>query len=278
MKNYKIVTDSSANILSMDQINLGVVPLHIIVGDQEFIDDETLDLGKMQTALSTHKGKTSTSCPNAHNWIDAFDNSEVIFCVTITSGLSGSCASANTAKEMYEQSYPDRKVYVIDSLSTGPEMVLIIRKIVALMKKDMEHEEIYNAICAYQKKSHLYFSLASVDNLAKNGRVNPLVAKGVGILGIRILGIASEQGTLEIKDKARGDKKAFKIIAEYLRKNGYTNGRIELAHNNNEQGALELRRLLIDELEAPMDIDIRQTRGLCSYYAEPGSFLIGYEA
>ncbi len=278
MNNYKIVSDSAADILSLDKLPLSIVPLHILVGEQEFVDDANIDLNQMQAALTSYKGKSSTACPSPQDWVDAFEDYEAVFCVTITSGLSGSCSSANTAKALYEGEHPDRKVYVIDSLSTGPEMVLILDKLQELILSGLDHTAINDAITDYQKSTHLYFSLASVNNLARNGRINPIIAKGVSLLGIRILGIASSEGKLEIKDKGRGDKSAFKSILSHLRNAGYKGGRIVLAHHGNESGAQELKELLIKELGAPADMDVHPTRGLCSYYAEPGSFLVGFEA
>ena len=85
--NYKIVADSSSNILSLDQANFTSVPLHILVGEHEFVDDEQIDLVSMQNALSSHKGKSSTSCPSPGDWEAAFEDAETVFCVTITSEL-----------------------------------------------------------------------------------------------------------------------------------------------------------------------------------------------
>ena len=194
--NYKIVTDSSANVLEIEGMDLGVVPLHVIVGEDDFVDNASLDLAKMQEALTSYKGKTSTACPGPQDWMQAFDGADVVFCITITSKLSGAYVSAKIAKDMYENDNEGKKVYVIDTLSTGPEMILIIEKIKELMEEDKSPDETYDSIMQYMKKTHLYFSLGSVDNLAKNGRVNPLLAKGINLLGIKLVGRASDEGTL----------------------------------------------------------------------------------
>lgn len=275
--NYKIVSDSSANLLNLEGVNFQSVPLHIIVADKDFEDNADVDLNEMQNSLSSHNGKSSTSCPSSQEWMDAFDDAEVVFCVAITSNLSGSCNSAKTAAAMYKSEHPDRKVYVIDSLSTGPEMVLIIDKIVELIDSNMNPDGIYKEICEYQKKIHLYFNLSSLDNFAKNGRISPILAKGIGILGIKIVGRASNEGTLEPMDKCRGDKRAYGCLISHLKKCGYNGGRIIISHTNNPDGANELNSLVKSELNYN-DAIIMENRALCSYYAEPGSVLIGFEA
>lgn len=275
--NYKIVSDSSANLLNLEGVNFQSVPLHIIVADKDFEDNTDVDLNEMQNSLSSHNGKSSTSCPSSQEWMDAFDDAEVVFCVAITSNLSGSCNSAKTAASMYLSAHPDRKVYVIDSLSTGPEMVLIIDKIIELINSNMNPDEIYKEICEYQKKTHLYFNLSSLDNFAKNGRISPILAKGIGILGIKIVGRASNEGTLEPMDKCRGDKRAYSCLISHLKKCGYAGGRIIISHTDNPDGANELNSLVKSELNCN-DAIIMENRALCSYYAEPGSVLIGFEA
>ena len=57
----KIVADSSANLLSLPDIDFGVVPLHIIVGENDYIDDDKIDLTAMQENLSSYKAQVLTN-------------------------------------------------------------------------------------------------------------------------------------------------------------------------------------------------------------------------
>ncbi len=276
MVNCRIVTDSSANLLPSEGVELGVVPLHVIVGQEEFIDNQNVDLTAMQQSLKRYKGRSSTACPGPAEWISEFNDADVVFCVTITSGLSGCCDSARTAKAMYESEHPGKVVYVVDSLSTGPEMVLLVEKLMDFAKSESSHEEVFKKICDYQKRTHLFFSLASVDNFAKNGRINPILAKGIGMLGIRILGTASSEGQLQIVDKCRGDKSGIRYIVNYLAKKGYNGSKIIIAHNGNPMGAAALLEALKERF-GHFEYLIHPTRALCSYYAEPESLLVGFE-
>lgn len=272
----KIVSDSAANLTEFSGLDFVSVPLHIIVGDKEFVDESGVDVKAMQAAIDSFKGKTSTACPSPQDWITAFGDTEDVFCITITSGLSGSYNSACTAKQMHEQEYPDRHVYIIDSLSTGPEMVLYVEKINELAAKGMNAAEINDYMMKYTKNTRLCFSLASLNNLARNGRVNPILAKGVGLLGIRIVGIASEEGTLHPQHKGRGDKKAIEHMIATMKEHGYKKGRAIIAHNDNLAGAEELKAQIVAEF-GKFNGFIHQTTALCSYYAERESLLVGFE-
>ena len=146
-----------------------------------------------------------------------------------------------------------------------------------LILAGMEPEKIYEEIRAYHQTTHLYFSLASVDNFAKNGRVSHVIAKGIGLMGIWIVGTASPEGTLDFKGKCRGDKKVMALILEKMKELGYNGGRVIIAHNQNEAAALQLK-MRIEELFGTFNGVIHPERALCCYYAEPGSVMIGFEA
>jgi DegV family protein with EDD domain len=208
--------------------------------------------------------------------MEAFGDADEVFCVTITSGLSGSYNSACVAKELYEADHPDRRVCVIDSLSAGPELTLIVEKLQELIRQGLSFEEISQRIKAYQQQTGLVFMLESLKNFAANGRVSPAVAKITGVLGIRIVGKASDQGTLEPTNKCRGENKSLTAIVEHLVAAGLREGKVCIAHCMNEDAARELTARIHAQLPQ-VEIRVDPCLGLCSYYAEKGGLLVGYE-
>lgn len=274
--NYKIVTDSSANILKSDVLSLSSVPMKIRVEDIEYVDDENVNIEEMTSHLKRIKTKSTTSCPSPDEYIKAFGDADRIFCTTITSNLSGSYNAAMLAKNVFESENPDKKVFVIDTLSAGPEITLIIEKLEELILSGEEYESICEKITEYCKHTHLYFSLESLKNFANNGRVSPAVAKITGILGIRLVGKASDEGTLEPTNKPRGEKKAIEIIFENLKKTGYNGGKVIISHTENEEAANTLSDMIVSEFPNA-NVSITRNRALCSFYAEPGGFLVGFE-
>ena len=180
------------------------------------------------------------------------------------------------AKTVYEEMYPERKAFVLDSLSTGPEMFLIIEKIEELILKEYSFEDICKEITEYSKNTGLIFMLQSMKNLANNGRVKPIVAKMAGILGIRVVGKASDIGDLMPLDKSRGEDKALESIVKRLEEDGFKSGKVRIAHCFNKNGAEKLKELKEKRFNCA-DIKIYSCRGLCSNYAENGGMLIGFE-
>lgn len=274
--NYKIVADSSSDMLSLDAVPFTSVPLVIRAGEKAFVDDANCDVPAMTQYMLSYKGKSSTACPGTQDWQDAFGDAENVFCVTITSGLSGSYNSARVAAEEYMSMHPGRRVHVVDTLSAGPELRLVVEKLQELILEGHSFDEIVEEIEKYHKRSFLVFSLQSLHNFVANGRVSPALGALVGLLGIRVVGHASEQGTLEPLSKVRGDKKALSEIVRIMKELGWKGGRVRIAHNENATMAETLREAL-RALYSKLDVTIDRCRGLCSYYAEKGGLLVGFE-
>ncbi|MBQ8533462.1 MAG: DegV family protein [Clostridia bacterium] len=277
MERIKIIADSSSDLFELEGIDYEVAPLKIMTAEREFVDDINLDVLDMVEYLRNYKGRSSSSCPNTADWLDSFGDAKRIFCVTITATLSGSYNAAVNAKNIYEEQYPDRKVHVINSLSAGAELILTIQKIRDLALAGEEFEDICQKIEQYNKKTGLLFMLESMKNLANNGRVSPLIAKMAGILGIRVVGRASAQGDLEQLAKCRGEKKSLETIVEYLKQYGLKEGRVIINHCFNLDAANELKKLIKQKFEK-VKVTIGECRGLCSFYAEKGGLMVGYEA
>lgn len=274
---FKIVTDSSADIKTLSGVPFDSVPLKIITSEREYIDDSSLDVCEMLSDLKKYSGRSHTSCPSSGEYLKAFGDAENIFCITITSNLSGSCNAANVAAKAYLADHPERNVWVIDSLSTGPECALVIERIRDLIISGLDFDTIKERVADYNlNHTRLIFALESMRNLANNGRVSPIVAKMAGLLGIRAIGRASDVGTLEMICKSRGPQNTAKDIFSNMKGDGYKGGRVKIHHADNLP-ATELLLSVIREEYPEAEIDVGMAGGLCSFYAEGGGLLVGFE-
>jgi len=276
MEKFRIVSDSSSDVTFLEGVDFVSVPLKIITAEREFCDDETLDIKDMVDFLASYKGRSSSSCPNPQDWLTAYEGAENIFCITITSSLSGSYNSAVIAKKVYEERYPGRRVFILDSLSAGPEMRLVIERAMRLYLEGKDFDEICSEASAYSKNTALFFLLKSMKNLANNGRVSRIAASAAGILGIRALGVASEKGELSMLDKCRGKENIFTNIVKRMKEYGYRGGEVRIAHCVNTEEAEYLKKLILKEFPKA-SIKIDSARALCSFYAEREGLLIGFE-
>ncbi|MDO4961424.1 MAG: DegV family protein, partial [Eubacteriales bacterium] len=273
---YLIVSDSSANIFKLTDVNYKTVPLHVMLGEENWADKPEVDLSVFDKVLDSFKGKTSSSCPSPNEWLESFGDAEIVFCLTISNGLSGSYNSAVTAKHMYEEQYPERRVYIVDSLGAGARQTLILYYMSDLLKSGMDPDEVYKKALEYRDRSGILYTLESLQMLASAGRCSPIVAKAIGVLDIRVIGTASAEGTIVIADKARGYKRALMATFKQMLNDGFEGGKVVICHNRNEQAAKDLAELIRNKFGDVM-IDIHRAAVLCSYYAEKGGYIIGYE-
>lgn len=273
---FKIVTDSSADLRELSGVDFESAPLKIITDVKEYTDDLTLDVNAMLRDLKAYKGRSRSSCPSAGEYAEAFKGADNIFCITISGNLSGSFNAANVAATQTLEENPGVNIHVIDSLSTGPENALIIEKMRDLILEGKEFNEIKAEVTEYHNHTRLIFALESMQNLANNGRISQLTAKMAGMLGIRAIGRASDVGTLEMICKSRGPlSTAMDIIANMV-SDGYVGGRVKIHHANNLPAAELLRDRLIDRFP-DAKIELAPAGGLCSFYAEQGGLLVGFE-
>ena len=271
----KIVADSSADMHTLDGIEFASAPLTIRTADREFVDDASLDVLEMVDYLSKYKGKSGSACPGVGDWLDVFGDADEIYCVTIISTLSGSYNAAMTAKAQYEEENPGKKVFVLDSYSAGPGLKLLVEKMRDLILEGKDFETVCKEVLEYkEKRSCLLFCLESLKNLANNGRTSHAVAALCSVVGIRVVGDVKDG--LHPTDKCRGEKKAIATLFKNMKEKGYAGGMVIIDQCFNEGAAKALKAAICQEF-ASANVRIEKTMGLCSFYAEKGGLIIGFE-
>lgn len=281
MITWKIAADSSCDLREglepFPGLSFAIVPLKIRVGVEEFTDDASLDLPAFKRALACFDGPTSSACPSPDEWAREFEEADCSVAVTMTSALSGTFNSAVVARRMVLEQHPEKKILVLDTKSTGGQMVLVIRKLRELITQGLSFEEVAREAVEYNRSLRLLFTLSSFDNLVRNGRMNKLVGMVASKLGIRIVAEASRKGTIEVLYKIRGQSRALDALAgEIKRQKPEMAGKeIVVSHCNNPLGVRYLRELLEKELPG-VRVTVMETQGLTSYYAEETGIIVAY--
>lgn len=277
---WNIVMDSSCDLTSKNfkckNAGFDTVPLKIMVGDKEFIDDETIDVDKLLAAMAIEKKASSSACPSPDDFVQSFMKAENTVCFAMTSKLSGTFNCAKVAQEMVRETNPEKNVHVIDTHSTAGGMVLLARKADALIKEGLSFEEITKKLDEYNDSLRLVFSLAQYDNLIKTGRMKPIVGAIATHLGIRAVAIATAEGEIEVVKKPRGEEKAIAAMVDImLEKKTMRDAPVVISHCKNKVGAELAKKLIIEKCHTT-DITIYDCKALTTFYAMEKGILIGY--
>lgn len=280
MTKWKIVADSGSNILEFsapnDTFSYASVPLMLNIGTDVYIDNKNLDLNKLLDAMEKERTASSSACPAPDSYMQAFKGADNVLCLTLSSGLSGSYNSAMIAANMLKETEPGINVHIFDSLSAGAEMDLLVHKAIELAQTGVNMEQMIEQLNAYHQHTDIAFMLESVDNLVKNGRLNKLVGSMIGLLGIRLIGVRTPDGKIELATKAKGTKRAMKSLLEEMRQRGYQGGKVIISYCLNPESADTFRQLILNEYPQA-SVSTLEMDGLCTYYAQRNGLLIGYE-
>lgn len=276
---WNIIGDSACDLFAIDDLGenerFATVPMKIQVGEKEFVDDEFLDVPEMMKEMREYEGRTGSACPSPNDWANEFMKADMTIAITITSKMSGSYNSAMTAKSIVEETNPEKKIYIVDSKSAGAGIAIIMYKIHELIKQYNDFDKITEKIEKLVEDTNLLFVLSSFNNLIKNGRMNPIVGGIASKLRIKILGCASEKGELSIVSKVRGEGKIVASIVSQMKERKYNGSKVMIAHCGNLTLAKQLKEDLLLKWENAK-VCIRETRGLCSYYAEERGIMVGF--
>ncbi len=277
---WSIISDSSCDLPSnaFDGQNLyfAKVPLKIIVGSTEYIDDDTLIVNSMLIKMKNYSGASSSACPSPEEWAQEFRKSDCTIAVAMTSALSGTYNSAVIAKNLVLEEFPNKKIHVIDSRSTAGDIVLILRKAAELIAAGLNFEEVVKQTEEYSKGLILLFALGSYNNLIKTGRMSRVAGILATTLGIRAVASNTPEGEIRVLHKPRGEERAIQRIVETMSELKNMAGQpVVISHCNNPQGAQRLKELIIHTCFTTK-VTILQTRGLTSFYTESGGFLVGF--
>ena len=287
---WAIIADSSCNLRdytpAAPNCTYAFAPLTLYVGGEEYPDDADLDVSKLNERVHSEETASSSACPSAGEWADLFRLADNVIVVTLSSNLSGSYDSALMGRNLVMDEYArehsgqimGKNIYILDSRAAGAKLEIMVRLIdrYLTMHPDAMFDEVVSYAKRLESNSQVQFSLRSFDNLVKNGRMPKLVGALASGLSIRMLGTASEQGTIKVIAPTRGDKKTIKKILDVMRSDGYRGGMAYIDHVDNAEGAEELCRAIASEWPQA-EVEILPCRGLCSYYAEETGLIIGYE-
>lgn len=275
----RIVADSCCDVSPEVEKQTGIelVPLTIQIGDKEFRDDKNLDIDGLIEDMKNSPIAPKTACPSPQDFIESYKGDGSVFVVTLSSALSGTYKSAMMAKDIFLEEVENKFIHVFDSLSASVGETLVSLHISELINKGLKEMEIVEKVNAYIKDMRTFFTLKSLDNLVKSGRVSHFVAKVSSILSVKPIMAENGEGQIEVHEKVVGAKRVFKRLVEVIGEQGQNleDKVLGIAHCNALESALAFKEEVLKRYNFK-DIVIVRTGGISSVYANEGGLIIAF--
>jgi len=275
----QILADSCCDLNESikEKYDIKIIPLKIFANDKEFVDDENLNREELIESMKKDNDSPKTASPSPQLFIEKFKEAEEVFVVTLSSKLSGTYQNANLAKNMILEEFNDKFIHVFDSLSASAGETIISIKIGELLEKGLEKSHIIEKVNEYIDEMKTMFVLDSLDNLIKAGRLNKVKGKIASFFNIKPIMGSDGKGEIQLLDKARGSKRAFKKLVNLIGEKGedLEEKIIGIAHCNALEKAENLKKD-IEEKYNFKDIVIVETAGISTVYANEGGIVIAF--
>ena len=212
------ITDTAALLdeTFIKEHNVHVLPLNIVFKEGTFKETVDMTHDEFYDKLRDAKVHPKTSQPAIGEMVKLFEDLkkqgyDCAVAVHVSSGLSGTFASSHSASQM-----ADFKVYTIDSKIGSYPMVKMIEIGQKLIENGTDVEEVVEHIENMTKNSELSFIPSSLNQLHKSGRVSGTQAFLSSLLNIKVV-ISFDNGSVVMKEKVRGNKRAKKYVTDLLR-------------------------------------------------------------
>ncbi len=275
---WLIVTDSSCDLRSLEtgspDIGFETVPFVMNLDGKDYVDDLDLNVNAMVDAMEKASSSHS-ACPSPAVWEESFEKADRVIAFTISGRLSGSFNSAMVARNEVLEKHPEKQIEVIDSLSTGPKLVMLAMGALARIQQNQTFESVCGACREMARSVRTVFTLSSFHNLVINGRVSKVAGFIAGKLGIRVIGVGSDEGEIHLKEVMRGEQRTVKRILKDMEDHGYNGADTAISYCLNEGLAEMLKKALLARWPGAR-VWMLPTRGLDSYYAERNGLIVSY--
>lgn len=205
----------------LDNIDVKYICFHYSLGGVQYQDDlgQTMPLSEFYARMAAGED-TATSQINADEFEAYFtpflEAGKDILHLSLSSGISGVCNSAMIAKQELEEKYPDRKIYVVDSMAASSGYGLIMDRLATMRDEGKSIEDIYNWIEENKLNMHHWFFSTDLTFFIKGGRVSKTSGFIGTVLNICPLLNVDYQGKLIPREKIRTKKKVTARIVEKM--------------------------------------------------------------
>ena len=223
MENFVLSCCSTADLSKehFNSRNINYICYHYELDGKSYLDDlgESMSIDAFYQAM-TDGADTKTSQINAVEFEEYFEpflkEGRDILHLTLSSGISGVLNSANIARDVLQERYPDRKIYIVDSLAASSGYGLLMDQLADLRDEGKSIDEIYRWAEENKRRLHHWFFSTDLTFFIKGGRVTKTAGFVGTMLNICPLLHVDKEGKLIPKQKVRTKKKVIEAIVKKM--------------------------------------------------------------
>ncbi|MFE4709765.1 DegV family protein [Paenibacillus sp. NPDC056722] len=247
----KIITDSGSD-LPLDYINkydISVIHLPVHFGHEAM--PEGACTAEFYDRMRDSKELPTTASPSPMVFLEAFKKVEEgtdIMVICMSSNISSTYQAAVIAKEMYEdEGYPNA-IEVIDSKSFSGGLNVVLAQAGKWSQSYTTLQDLKDKVVQQSEEVNALFTLDTLENVIKGGRLNRLSGAVASVLNIKLLLKIGDDGTVEVVEKTRGLPKALNQLLARLeeKQHDYEKAVLAIVHSNCEKLALEIKERILE--------------------------------
>lgn len=261
MTNYIITSCSTADmpLAFFEKKAVPYIPFHFMLEEKEYPDDlgQTVSFDEFYSKIDSGAMPT-TSQVNVGEFVDFFtpylEAGQDILHISFSSGLSGTYNSATIAKEQLAETYPDRKLVIVDSLAASSGYGMLLTYAVEMRDEGATLEVVQEWLEENKLDMNHWFFSTNLEHLKRGGRISVTSAFVGGMLNIAPLLNVSNEGKLVPRKKVRGKKQVIREMLNRMEahaKNGtdYA-GKCFISHSAAEEDARKVADLIEERFPA----------------------------
>lgn len=248
----KIITDSGSDLPLeyIEKFNISIVKLAVHFQNEKM--HEEMDACAFYAKMQESKDLPTTASPSPLQFLEQFreveDGSDILV-ISMSSNISSTYQAAMIAKEMYEEEGHKARIEVIDSKTFSGGLSLLVAFAAKWSQTTHCIMELKDKVQHQIKDVSAFFTLDTLENVIKGGRLSRLSGAVASVLNIKLLLKISAEGTVEVVEKNRGFQKALSGIMARLEEkhHDYEKGMLAIVHSNCEKRALELKERILEK-------------------------------
>lgn len=232
MSEYIISCCSTADLTAehFAERDIHYICFHFELDGKEYPDDLGQSISFEDFYGQMAKGAmTRTSQVGVGEYVEYFESflkeGKDVLHLTLSSGISGTLNSATIARDQLKEKYPERKLYVVDSLAASSGFGLLTNKLADLRDQGMGIDELYEWVIEHRLECQHWFFVSDLSYLVRGGRVSKVAGTIGSVLNICPLMNVDYQGHLIVRSKVRGKSAVMKAQVQKM---------IELAENGTD--------------------------------------------